>query len=387
MAFAVKSLRSLSKVYNGNCRTAYSIFRQSVARTSLVQNVQKYCYTTEAPNRPKITQSLTNIQSLEKSAQSLAQELLEKKRLEEEQQEEEEQKKHHERTKRLTKYSLIAFGTMTSLGLCYIIYELGKPTYDEHGNIIEDEFYHLPYYEKIYKRLRRELNYYKKFIQEPSRAKLLPDPFKYPYIQPPYTLVLEVKDLLLCPDWTYETGWRFKKRPYVDEFLEAVAPPQFEVVIYTAEPAAVLFPILDSLDPNGYIMYRLFRDATRFTDGHHVKDLAALNRDLSKVIVVDWNNESIKYYPENTLKLERWTGDDNDKTLYHLAAFLKTISLTNVEDVREVLNYYRQFDDPLKAFRDNQRKLLEQLEEENKTQKENSKHLTSRWTPSFLRNR
>jgi hypothetical protein len=33
-------------------------------------------------------------------------------------------------------------------------------------------------------------------------------------------------------------------------------------------------------------MYRLVRDATRFVDGHHVKDLTALNRDLSKVVII-----------------------------------------------------------------------------------------------------
>lgn len=37
-------------------------------------------------------------------------------------------------------------------------------------------------------------------------------------------------------------------------------------------------------------MYRLVRDATRFVDGHHVKDLGALNRDLSKVIIVSLYN-------------------------------------------------------------------------------------------------
>lgn len=49
--------------------------------------------------------------------------------------------------------------------------------------------------------------------------------------------------------------------------------------------------------------------------------------------------------------------------IYKLMIILSysAISLTNVEDVREVLNYYRQFDDPLKAFRDNQRKLLVNL--------------------------
>ena len=30
-------------------------------------------------------------------------------------------------------------------------------------------------------------------------------------------------------------------------------------------------PVVDGLDPNGMIMYRLYRDATRYTDGVHVK--------------------------------------------------------------------------------------------------------------------
>lgn len=31
------------------------------------------------------------------------------------------------------------------------------------------------------------------------------------------------------------------------------------------------FPLIDSVDPHGFISYRLFRDATRYMDGHHVK--------------------------------------------------------------------------------------------------------------------
>ena len=37
-------------------------------------------------------------------------------------------------------------------------------------------------------------------------------------------------------------------------------------------------------------MYRLVRDATRFVDGHHIKDLDALNRDLSKVSHILFTN-------------------------------------------------------------------------------------------------
>lgn len=43
----------------------------------------------------------------------------------------------------------------------------------------------------------------------------------------------------------YNTGWRFKKRPGVDQFLEQVGPPLFEVVVYTAEQGMVsIFVVL-----------------------------------------------------------------------------------------------------------------------------------------------
>lgn len=99
---------------------------------------------------------------LEKTASSLAQEKLEKKRLEEEEQEQREQKKSNERKKWFTKCSLIVIASGIGLGLSFVIYKVGKPTYDEYGNVIEDEFSHLPYYEKTFKRLRRELNYFTK---------------------------------------------------------------------------------------------------------------------------------------------------------------------------------------------------------------------------------
>ncbi|XP_053991373.1 mitochondrial import inner membrane translocase subunit TIM50-C isoform X2 [Hylaeus volcanicus] len=348
----------------------------------------RHCVINSSAHRPKITGSLTNIQSSGGTVQSLAPDVLDNKKLGEEEKEEAEENERREQSKKVLKYSFTFFGVFITVGLSYIIYDLTRTKYDEHGNIIEDEFSNLPLYQRVFKRLTREFNYYSKMVQEPSRDKLLPDPLKYPYIQPPYTLVLELTDLLVHPDWTYETGWRFKKRPGVDQFLEAVAPPQFEIVVYTAEQGLTVFPILDILDPNGYIMYRLVRDTTRFVDGHHVKDLDALNRDLSKVIVVDWNEKSTKFHPENTLRLPQWTGNDDDTTLYDLAAFLKTILAINVDDVREVLNYYRQFDNPLQVFRENQRKLMLQMEEEeNKAQQENSKVLTSKWKPSFLRNR
>lgn len=39
-------------------------------------------------------------------------------------------------------------------------------------------------------------------MTEPSRDKLLPDPLRYPYHQPKYTVVIEMKNVLLNPEWT-----------------------------------------------------------------------------------------------------------------------------------------------------------------------------------------
>ncbi|GLG99423.1 Mitochondrial import inner membrane translocase subunit TIM50-C [Gryllus bimaculatus] len=303
--------------------------------------------------------------------------------------ESEEERKRRESSWKMMKYSFAAFGVSFGLLGSYLLYDLGSPKRDENGNVIEDEFTHKPLIQQFFGRMMKELDYYKRMIREPSRDKLLPDPLQYPYIQPPYTLVLELRDVLVHPDWTYKTGWRFKKRPGVDHFLEQVAPPLFEIVVFTAEQGMTVFPILDALDPNGYVMYRLVRDATHFVDGHHVKDLDRLNRDLSKVIVVDWNSDSVKFHPRNTLLLPRWAGNDDDQTLVDLANFLRTIAAAKVEDVREVLDYYHNFDDPIEAFRENQRKLIEQMEAKEKQLKESSSRnsLAHRWTPNFLQTR
>lgn len=220
-------------------------------------------------------------------------------------------------------YSFYVFGASSVIAAVWTVVELGAPERDFNGQVIADEFSDQPLPQQYFRRMWKSFTYYQKIIQEPSRDKLLPDPLKPPYYQPKYTLVLEMKDVLVHPDWTYKTGWRFKKRPGVDAFLEQLAG-DYEIVIYTADQGMTVFPILDALDPKGYIMYRLVRDATHFVDGHHVKNLDNLNRDLSKVIVIDWDPNSTKLHPDNTFHMERWTGNDDDFSLLDLVSFLKS---------------------------------------------------------------
>ncbi|XP_024073645.1 mitochondrial import inner membrane translocase subunit TIM50 [Terrapene carolina triunguis] len=243
-----------------------------------------------------------------------------------------------------------------------VIYIFGSNSVDEQGAKIPDEFDNDPV---VVQQLRRTYKYFKDYRQmiiEPTSPKLLPDPLKEPYYQPPYTLVIELTDVLLHPEWSLVTGWRFKKRPGIDSLFQQLAP-HYEIVIFTSETGMTAFPLIDSVDPHGFISYRLFRDATRYMDGHHVKDISCLNRDPAKVVVVDCKKEAFRLQPFNGMALKKWDGSSDDRTLFDLAAFLKTIALSGVEDVRTVLENYSMEDDPLEAFKRRQSQ-LEQEEQQ-----------------------
>lgn len=139
------------------------------------------------------------------------------------------------------------------------------PDRDERGNDVEDEFSNQGFPVENYRRLKNKIFTTKKAIEEPFSDKLLPDPLEPPYHQPKYTIVLEMTGLLVNSDWSHKHGWRFQKRPGLDIFLAQIGYPNFEVVIWTVENSMTFFPITQGMDPEGrFIMYRLFRDATRW---------------------------------------------------------------------------------------------------------------------------
>ncbi|ELU04538.1 hypothetical protein CAPTEDRAFT_220287 [Capitella teleta] len=283
--------------------------------------------------------------------------------------EDKKEKKDDEKNTFFHKYGVwLGLGSMTlsflSAGGYLYLYVWGPPAKDGDGNEIVDQYSHLPWWKAYLKRTLSEAHFFKKMIQEPSSKQLLPDPLQEPWYQPPYTLVLELTGVLLHPDWTLNTGWRFKKRPAVEYFLQQVGPPLFEVVLYTHEQGFTASALVDGLDPNGYISFRLFRDATRYDNGVHVKDLDCLNRDLSKVIIVDCDPQAVAPHKRNSIGLKKWTGNDDDRNLVDLAHFLKTIATSGVDDVRSVLDFYNQSDDPLEAFKQNQIRLQEELEQQ-----------------------
>ncbi|KAH9912589.1 HAD-like protein [Amylocystis lapponica] len=177
------------------------------------------------------------------------------------------------------------------------------------------------------------------FFTEPLWPELLP-PELPPHAQKPYTLLVSLDDLIVTSTWDRQHGWRTAKRPGVDYFL-AYLSQFYEVVIFTTQYHYTATPIIEKLDPyQFFISYRLFRDATRTVNGQPVKDLTYLNRDLSKVILLDVHPEHVTPQPQNAIVLPKWTGDPKDKGLVAIIPFLESIGIYKPPDVRPILEAY-----------------------------------------------
>lgn len=72
------------------------------------------------------------------------------------------------------------------------------------------------------------------FLNKPAWDPLLPPPLP-PTHQRPYTLVIELDDLLVHSEWSRDQGWRTAKRPGIEEFLGYLSQ-FYEIVIFTEAP-------------------------------------------------------------------------------------------------------------------------------------------------------
>ncbi|KAI5116777.1 hypothetical protein M0805_008732 [Coniferiporia weirii] len=183
------------------------------------------------------------------------------------------------------------------------------------------------------------------YFSKPTWEELLP-PAIPPY-QKPYTLLLSIDDLLVASTWDRQYGWRTAKRPGVDYFL-AYLSQFYEIVIFTSQNHYTAIPIIEKLDPyNFFIMYKLFRESTRSVNGSIVKDLSYLNRDLSKVIMMDTDRDHVSVQPENAIVLPKWKGDSSDKGLVAMIPFLESIAIYKPQDVRPILKAYQEKNIPI----------------------------------------
>jgi import inner membrane translocase subunit TIM50 len=161
----------------------------------------------------------------------------------------------------------------------------------------------------------------------------------------PPTLVLDLENTLVSSTWDRKYGWRHARRPGVDKFLHELAQ-YYEIVLYSPSIDGVADPVVTSLDRDGCILHRLYRDATYYSNGVHVKDLKRLNRNLKRMIVLDDDPAEVQFNPENLIPIKPYTDptDRTDNSLLRILPFLVEIAREGYSDIPALLSQYRGMD-------------------------------------------
>ncbi|OCK81747.1 hypothetical protein K432DRAFT_294810 [Lepidopterella palustris CBS 459.81] len=125
------------------------------------------------------------------------------------------------------------------------------------------------------------------------------------------------------------------KRPHCDEFLRKVCK-WYNLVVFTASVQEYADPVIDWLEvERKYFTGRYYRQHCTFRNGAYIKDLAQVEPDLSKVMIVDNSPMSYIFHEDNAIPIEGWISDPTDNDLLHLIPLLE--GLQYVTDVRALL--------------------------------------------------
>ena len=155
-----------------------------------------------------------------------------------------------------------------------------------------------------------------------------------------YSLILDLDETLV--HYIEEENRAYVQvRPYADFFLNEMAK-YFELVIFTAAAEDYADIVLNELDKNKVINYKLYRKHTEQINGIFIKDLSKLGRDLSKILIVDNNKDNFSLQPENGLHICSFVGDQNDDELYNLSGDLMKIVESKKDDIRPVIKEIKQ---------------------------------------------
>lgn len=227
----------------------------------------------------------------------------------------------------------------------------------------------------MYGRFSKRFGSFFSFFLEPAFENLLPPPPPEAYRRP-LTLVVTLDDFLIHSEWDRKNGWKTGKRPGLDYFLGYLSQ-YYEIVIFSSNSQMYSEKIVSKLDPlHAYVSYALFREGCRYKDGKLIKDLSLLNRDLSKVVMIDVEEDSAALQPENSIILKPWDGKQDD-TLVKLIPFLEYMATQNIKDVRPILNSFQDKSNIIEEYGAREKKLREKWYEENKHLIENSNRLNS----------
>ena len=125
------------------------------------------------------------------------------------------------------------------------------------------------------------------------------------------------------------------KRPHLDFFLQQVSQ-WYYVVLFTASLESYANAIASQLDPTQlYIKRRYFRHNCSIDFTGYTKDLRIIQKDLSRIFIIDNSPTAYKGNPDNAIPIKSWYADTNDTCLLELLPVLDALRFT--KDVRSIL--------------------------------------------------
>ncbi|EME44457.1 hypothetical protein DOTSEDRAFT_72062 [Dothistroma septosporum NZE10] len=125
------------------------------------------------------------------------------------------------------------------------------------------------------------------------------------------------------------------ERPGCHEFLRK-ARKWYNLIVFTASVQEYADPVIDWLErETKYFSGRYYRQHCTFRNGAYIKDLAQVEPDLSKVMILDNSPMSYIFHEDNAIPIEGWISDPTDRELIHLVPFFE--ALQYVPDVRALL--------------------------------------------------
>jgi len=154
-----------------------------------------------------------------------------------------------------------------------------------------------------------------------------------------YTLVLDLDETLV--HYYEEDGMgNFDIRPGMHEFVQRMHSLGYEVVVFTAATQDYADWVMDQIDPDGFIHYRLYRQHALPWGPIFIKDLSMLGRDLDRTLIIDNVQENFMLQPNNGIFILPWYDDPHDTALFSLTPLLDELIRTRAR-VPDLLDKYR----------------------------------------------
>ena len=168
---------------------------------------------------------------------------------------------------------------------------------------------------------------------------------KIPFLPPmdtnkfKYTLVLDLDETLV--HYIEEKDRHYVQvRPFAEYFISEMGK-FFEIVIFTSAEEEYANIVLEEIDKNKVIAYKLFRRHVEYIDGYCLKDLNKIGRDLSKVCIIDNDKNNFKLQNDNGIEIKEFLGEQDDNELDLLGDLLMSIIDSNLDDIRPVIKDIR----------------------------------------------